>query len=128
MDRDIVDIPEVFRKAFEEDNGWDRGGDGGDDDNGGQGNGGGSSRTWWASRWVWIAILVLTLILSFNWIVTTYTELLWFGAQGFQSVWLTQWVIRVASFLIFFLIAAAVLLINWRIAFKRAKKYFFCMS
>lgn len=123
MDRDIVDIPEVFRKAFEEDDGWDRGGDGGDDDGGGQGNGSGSNRTWWTSRWVWIAILALTLILSFNWIVTTYTEWLWFNTQGFQSVWLTQWGIRVVSFLIFFLIAAAILLINWRIAFNRAKKH-----
>lgn len=123
MDRDIVDIPEVFRKAFEEDDGWDRGGQGGDDDNGGRGSGSDASRTWWTSRWVWITILVLTLILSFNWFVTTYTEWLWFTRQEYQAVWLTQWGIRVGSFLIFFLIAAVVLLINWRVAFNRARKY-----
>lgn len=118
MDRDMVDIPEVFRRAFEEE-GWDRGDD---DDNGGRGNGGGSGRTWWTNRWVWLAVIGLVLILSFNWIVTTYTEWLWFSSLEYQSVWLTQWIVRAAIFLIAFIIAGAVLLLNWRKAFNSARQ------
>lgn len=121
MDRDIVDIPEVFRRAFEEDDGW-REGNGGDGDNGG-GNGRGSGRPWWINRWLWLGILVIILLLSFNWIVTTYTEWLWFSAQDFQRFWLTQWGVRVATFLIFILFAATVLLINWRLAYKNARRH-----
>ncbi|MGD2050294.1 MAG: hypothetical protein PVH03_12395, partial [Chloroflexota bacterium] len=72
MDRDIVDIPEVFRRAFEEDDGWSEG-NGGDGDNGGGGNGRGSDRPWWINRWLWLGILIIILLLSFNWIITTYT-------------------------------------------------------
>jgi uncharacterized membrane protein (UPF0182 family) len=125
MDREIVDIPEVFRRAFDEDNGW-RDGEGEDDNGGGQGGGGGGgggTRTWWTSRWVWIALLILVLLLSFNWIVSTYTDWLWFSAQEYRDVWLTQWAIRILSFVIFFIIAAAVLLVNWRLAFNAAKRH-----
>ncbi|MGD8856949.1 MAG: UPF0182 family protein, partial [Chloroflexota bacterium] len=124
MGRDIVDIPEVFRKAFEEDD-WGsqrggEGGDGGNGGNGGRGDGGRFERPWWLNRWAAIGLAIVILLLSFNWIVTTYTEWLWFSAQEFQGVWLTQWIVRVAVFVIFFVIAAAVLLINWRLAYRRA--------
>lgn len=122
MDRDIVDIPEVFRRAFEEDDGWSEG-NGGEGDDGGGGNGRGSGRPWWINRWLWLGILIIILLLSFNWIITTYTEWLWFSAQDFQQFWLTQWGVRVATFLIFILIAAAVLVINWRLAYKNARKH-----
>jgi uncharacterized membrane protein (UPF0182 family) len=118
MDRDIVDIPEVFRRAFEEDDG--NGGEG--DDGGRRGNGGGGRRAWWANRWVWIALAGLGVILSINWIITAYTDYLWFNSQSYESVWLTQLLVRLASFLVFFLIAAAILLINWRLAFNTARK------
>jgi uncharacterized membrane protein (UPF0182 family) len=122
MDRDIVDIPEVFRKAFE-DEGWDQGEGGDEGDGGGRGNGGGSRKPWWINRWLWIAALVLLLLLSFNWIINTYTEWLWFRALQYQNVWLTQWGIRLAVFAIAFVIAAAILLVNWRIAYRNAKRY-----
>ncbi|HET6444924.1 MAG TPA: UPF0182 family protein [candidate division Zixibacteria bacterium] len=119
-DRDIVDIPEVFRRAFDDD-GWDeQGGDG--DGNGGRQPSYGPGRAWWSSRWIWIAILIITLLLSFNWIVSTYTEWLWFDAQSYKNVWLTQLVVRLVSFVVLFIVAAVVLLINWRIAFKNALK------
>jgi hypothetical protein len=119
-DRDIVDIPEVFRRAFD-DEGWDEeGGDGNGD--GGSGGGRGPIRPWWTSRWIWIAALVVALLLSFNWIITTYTEWLWFDAQSYRNIWLTQLGVRIAAFVIFFIIAAVFLLTNWRIAFNIALK------
>ena len=122
MDRDIVDIPEVFRKAFEKDDSWGEGnGDEGGD--GGRGNGHSAGRPWWINRWLWLGVLVIILLLSFNWIVTTYTEWLWFSAQDYQRFWLTQWGVRVAAFLVSFIVAAAVLLINWRVAYKNARRY-----
>jgi uncharacterized membrane protein (UPF0182 family) len=119
MDRDIVDIPEVFRRAFDEEEG---NGGGSGDDGGRGGNGGGSGKAWWSNRWVWISLLGLGLILSINWIISTYTDWLWFSAQSYQSVWLTQWLVRLGSFVVFFAIGAAILLINWRVAFKTARK------
>ena len=119
-DRDIVDIPEVFRRAFD-DEGWDQGG-GDEDGNGGGGPSQGPSRTFWTNRWIWIAVLIVVLLLSFNWIVSTYTELLWFDAQSFRNVWLTQLGVRLVSFLVFFVVAAVILLVNWRIAFNNALK------
>jgi uncharacterized membrane protein (UPF0182 family) len=117
LNRDIVDIPEVFRRAFEEEDDW---GDGEEGD-GGRGNGGGR-RAWWRNRWLWLAAIVLILILSFNWIISTYTDWLWFGSLDMQSVWLTQWLVRVAVFIIGFAVALAVILSNWRIALGGARK------
>ena len=109
LKRDMVDIPEVFRRAFEGDE-WDEGEEGGggkgDDDPG---------RSWWRNRWIWIAAIILILFLSFNWIITTYTDWLWFGTLDYQSVWLTQLLIKLAVFVVGLLIAGAALLINWRI-------------
>ena len=119
-DRDIVDIPDVFKRAFD-DEGWDEGGGGGGDDNGGgRGPSPGPRRTWWTNRWVWISLLIVIFLLSFNWIVSTYTEWLWFQAQSFQEIWLTQLGVRISSFLIFFIIAALFLLLNWRFAYRIA--------
>lgn len=120
MDRNSVDIPEVFRRAFEEDNGWGKGAGNGDD--GGNGGRRPSGRPWWSYRWLWIALLVLILFLSLNWIVTTYTEWLWFSALNYNDVWLTQWLVRILTFLIFFTVAVAILLINWRSAFTGARQ------
>jgi hypothetical protein len=120
-DRDIVDIPEVFKRAFDE--GWgDEKGGGEGDGNGGQGPSPGPGRAWWTSRWIWIAILIVALLLSFNWIISTYTELLWFDAQSFRNIWLIQLGVRLAAFVVLFIIAAGFLLINWRVAFKNALK------
>ncbi|MGB3716996.1 MAG: UPF0182 family protein [Candidatus Promineifilaceae bacterium] len=120
-DRDIVDIPEVFRRAFDE--GWgDENGGGDGDGNGGQGPRQGPGRTWWTSRWIWIPILIVALLLSFNWIISTYTDWLWFDSQSFRNIWLTQLGVRLAAFVVLFIIAAGFLLINWRVAFKNALK------
>ena len=119
MDRDIVDIPEVFRRAFDEE-GW--GDKNGDDDNGGGGNGGGGGRPWWTYRWLWLALAAVALLLSFNWIVSTYIDWLWFSTLDFRNVWLTQWGVKVVSFVVFFAIAAFVLLIDWRKAYNTARR------
>jgi len=121
MSRDIMDIPEAFRRAFEEENGGRR--DQGDDEGGGRsGNGGRSGRPWWTNRWLWLSFLFLVFFFSFNWIVTTYTEWLWLSALDYQRVWLTQWSIRLAAFVIFFVLGAVIILINWRVAFRNARK------
>ncbi|MCI0393795.1 MAG: UPF0182 family protein [Chloroflexi bacterium] len=120
MDRDILDIPEVFRRAFEEE--WEK-----EEKEGGEGDDGGKKdqgrgRPWWANRWLWLLTVFLILLLSFNWLVTTYTNWLWFTALGYRQVWLRQWTIRVAVFILFFVVAAAVLLVNWRVAYGQARR------
>ena len=90
--RGFEDIPEAFRRAMERE-GWttqNQGGDGGD----------GPQRpvgpppqfeSPFRNRWVWVAGIIFLLFTSLNWIVTNYTDWLWFNAVGFQSVWLKQW-------------------------------------
>ncbi|MFZ0545354.1 MAG: UPF0182 family protein, partial [Candidatus Promineifilaceae bacterium] len=120
MGRDIMDIPEAFRRAFEEENGGRR--DQGGDEGGGSGNGGRNGRPWWTNRWLWISFLILVFLLSFNWIVTTYTEWLWLSSLGYEKVWLTQWGVRMGVFLTFFVLGAVIILVNWRVAFNNARK------
>jgi uncharacterized membrane protein (UPF0182 family) len=122
MDRNSVDIPEVFRKAFEKDRVRRQGGGNGGGDNGGRRGGGGPVRPLWTRRWFWIALLIFLLLISFNWIVTTYTEWLWFTSLEYQKVWLTQWGYRAATTAVAFVVAAIVLLVNLRLAFKTAKE------
>ncbi len=121
MSRDIMDIPEAFRRAFEEDDGGRRD-QGGDEGGRGPGNGRPSGRPWWTNRWLWVSFFFLVFLLSFNWIVTTYTEWLWLTALDYQNVWLTQWSVRLIVFIIFFILGLLILLINWRVAYNNARK------
>jgi len=118
MSRYNEDIPEAFRRAFEE-AGW-RGGGNDDDDERKPPRSAHPVDPWWTNRWVWIVGLAILLFASFSWIVNTYTEWLWFSEVGYASVWLKQWGAQVVSFLIFFAIAAVVLLLNWQLARRRA--------
>ncbi len=117
MSRDNWDIPEVFRRAMQE-GGWRE-----EDDNGGQGRPP-LPRTlgpsWWRSRSFWIITIIMLILLSLSWVVNTYTEWLWFNQLDYQAVWIKQWVVRAISFLVAFILAAAVLLINWHLARRRA--------
>ncbi len=130
MSRDrFDDIPEAFRRAFEDSN-WGRGSDknGGDDDNGGSGGRppypprGGDGRSLFQNRSFWIFGIIIVLFLSLSWIVDKYTEWLWFTQLSYQGVWFKQWGVQVISFLITFILAAAVLLGNWHLARRRAIK------
>lgn len=129
MSRDrFDDIPEAFRRAFEDSN-WGRGGDDNDggDENGGKGRppfppGGGDGRSLFQNRTFWIIIVVVVFFLSLSWIVDTYTEWLWFTQLSYQNVWFKQWAVQVASFVVTFILAAAVLLGNWHLARRRAIK------
>lgn len=115
MSRFDDDIPEAFRRAMEE-AGW-RG------DQGDRSPPPGDARPttpWWINRWLWLGLLVILLFASLNFVVTTYTEWLWFTELSYEDVWLTQWGARVITFLAFFLIAAVVLLLNWHLARRRA--------
>ena len=89
MSRDIIDIPEVFKRGMKE---WQEGNDSsGDGSEGGNGRPGRPFRPWWLNRRVWLIGLILLLFLSFNWIVTTYTEWLWFEKLSYTQVWLKSW-------------------------------------
>ena len=132
MSREDFDIPEVFRKAME-DAGWrdaDGGGDGGDGGDGGNGgDGGDGGRRPFPSagdsrprlnRSIWIFGLIFLVVISFNWVVTVYTDWLWFQQLEYTDIWRTQWMVRILVFVVAFLIAALILLGNWLLARRRA--------
>lgn len=117
MGRYDDDIPEIFRRAMEE-AGWR-----------GREQEPGEERpprrppsfpAWWKSRWLWLILLALLFFASFSWLVTTYTEWLWFGNLGYRSVWWTRFAAGLVSFAVFFLVAAGVLLTNWLLARRMA--------
>ncbi len=118
MSRDDYDIPEVFRRAMEE-AGWDTGRK--EDNEGGQPpqppRPARDRRPNWA---VWIAGIIVVLLLLFSWLINLYTEWLWFTAVRYRDVWLTQWAARLGIFAVFFLVAVLGLLVNWRLARRRA--------
>lgn len=70
----------------------------------------------WGRRWFWLAVLVLLVLAGFGWAVNTYTEWLWFGAAGYRDVWLRQWGASIVTFVVFFVVAALFLALNWRLA------------
>lgn len=120
MSRDNWDIPEVFRRAMEE-GGWKQE----EDENGGGGDGRPPiprtiGPSWWRNRSFWIISAIILLLLSLSWIVNTYTDWLWFTELDYQDVWIKQWAVQAVSFVAAFIIAAAVLLLNWHIARRRA--------
>lgn len=120
MSRDDIDIPEVFRRAMEE---WGNDGGGGDDDGDkrqplpNQPNQ--DKRT---NRLLVLAGVILVFLFSFNWIINTYTEWLWFNAIEYVDVWLKQWSFQVITFITALLIAFLLFFINWHIARRRALK------
>ena len=117
-DDNRFDIPEVFRRAMKD---WE-------DSGGGNDGGDGNKRQPFPqpippiriSRSTWLIAILVALFLSLTWIVTTYTDWLWFTELGYRSVWLTQWGVRLGSSVIFFALAAGVLLFNWHIGRLRA--------
>ncbi|PID85737.1 MAG: hypothetical protein CSA11_06545 [Chloroflexi bacterium] len=122
MSKDPNDIPEVFRRAMR-DAGWDYSGGGDDDDPRGRSPfpsrpkrspSGGSSRI------LWITIIIFLLLISFNWIIVTYTDWIWFRAVRYDDVWLKQFAYKIVLFVIGFSVALAVIWLNWHIARKRA--------
>jgi hypothetical protein len=122
MSRDDYDIPEVFRRAMEE-AGWDTNRK--DDDEGGgrpplpsRPNHNGRP-----NRLILIAGLITILALFFSWLVSIYTEWLWFESVDYGNVWTTQWLARISVFGLFFLFAFFILLLNWHIARRRAIRH-----
>ncbi len=108
MNREPIGVPEVFQRAMSE---FDWG-----DDDAPPGRARGRGCSWWVVP----AALLALLFLSMEWIVTTYTEWLWFQELGFQSVWVKQWSVQVGSFILFFLVAALLLLGSWHLARRSA--------
>ncbi len=121
MSRDPNDIPEVFRRAMR-DAGWDYGGGGDHDDEGrspfpprpDRPQSAGSNRT------LWIIVAIFLLLISFNWIIATYTNWTWFRAMSYDDVWLKQFAYKIVLFVIGFLVALIFIWINWALARKRA--------
>lgn len=70
----------------------------------------------WLNRWTIGAALLVLLFALLNWGVTALTEWFWFGELGYQQVWLTAWGTQVVLFVLFFVLAFAILLVNWRLA------------
>lgn len=75
---------------------------------------------WWKSRLLWIGGILFGLFLSFGWLTRTWTDWLWFRNVGYENVWLTQWGAQMITFLAFFVVALAFLLLNARFATKGA--------
>ena len=72
------------------------------------------------NRTIWFLAAIFLLIVSFNWIVHTYTDWLWFGETGYVAVWLTQFGWRIALFVIGLIVALGLLWGNWWLARQRA--------
>jgi uncharacterized protein len=120
MSRDPNDIPEVFRRAMR-DAGWDYGQDEADD--GRPPTPPRTQRTEQppeSKRTLLLAGALLLLFLSFNWVVRTYTDWLWFQELSYVDVWLKQFFWRIGLFLVGLVIALVVFGLNWHLARKRA--------
>ncbi|MDJ0752334.1 MAG: UPF0182 family protein [Ardenticatenaceae bacterium] len=117
---DYSDIPEVFRRAFENDDPQRQGGGQGGDPPPAQPTSG--QKPWWQNRNTWLIAILLIVFLSFNWFVSTYIDWLWFSERGYFSVWTTQLITRWATFGVFFVVAAFVLLVSWHVNRRAASK------
>lgn len=71
---------------------------------------------WWRSRRLWAGAIIFTLLLSFNWIVTTYTEWLWFTNVDYTDIWVKTFLAKLLTFAIFFVLAFLIFSLNARIA------------
>ncbi|WP_110208636.1 UPF0182 family protein [Nocardioides daejeonensis] len=67
--------------------------------------------------WITLAIMV-ALFLAFTGVTALYTERLWFGSVGYETVFSTLLRTRIGLFLIFGLVMAAVVAINLVLAFR----------
>ena len=117
------DIREIFRRAFEQsERRAPVGADGEEPPEGGppRANLPELPIGWWRDRRLWVGLILFLLFISFNWIVTTYTDWLWYSNVGYANVWITSWVTRLATFLVFFVIGVIVLWVNFRIALRGA--------
>ena len=123
---DYSDIPEPFRRAFE---------DGERNQQGQPPPEGGSDgppppprsqpdlpRPWWQNRNSWLIFVLIILFISFDWIVANYIDWLWFTERGFIDVWSTQLIARATTFVVFFVISATVLLFSWHTARRTADR------
>ena len=115
------DIPEPFRKLFEE---IERSESKPEEE-----NGPGRPRrpaaqpefpAFWRNRWFWIILLLLILLVSFSSLVNLYADWLWFQSVDFVRVWATQWLTRLAVFWAAFAVAGAFLWLNVRLAERGA--------
>jgi len=72
------------------------------------------------NRTLWILAAIFLLIISFNWIVNTYTDWLWFQETSYTAVWLTQFFWKISLFFIGLVVALGLLGGNWLLARRRA--------
>lgn len=109
------DIREIFRRAFEQQRSGTQ-----QPPHSPQNSGSLLPDNWWRNRWLWLVGISFLLILSFNWIVHTYTDWLWFRNIGYDSLWLTEWGAQLITFIVSFIVAITFLLLNGRFASKGA--------
>ena len=126
---DYSDIPEPFRRAFEDEEHRQRQQQSGQPP---KSDGGSNApppprprnvpRPWWQNRNSWFILALVLLFVSFDWIVATYVDWLWFIERDYVNVWSTQLIARATTFFTFFFISAAILLISWHTARRRSSR------
>lgn len=121
------DIREIFRRAFEQAEGR-RTPNGELDEEGGEPPNGVPRRQtpslpsgWWKDRRLWIGLIFFIIFVSFNGVITAYTDWLWFTNIGYVDVWLTSWGAKLITFAVFFVVAILVLWLNVQLALRGAK-------
>lgn len=117
MKQDDFDIPEVFRRAMEE-AGWRTERD--DDGRPPRRPFSPSGRSSGVNRTLLIAFLALLFLFSLGSIAAFYTDFLWFDQLGYRDMFVKRLAVRAAMFAVGFVVALAVLLVNWWAAARRA--------
>ncbi len=118
------DIREIFRRAFEQSDRRSQPPEGGEGEppNGPRRPAAPTLPSgWWRDKRLWFAGFLFILFVSFNGIITAYTDWLWFRNVGFADVWVKSWSSRAIAFAVFFVVALGFLWINARIALRGAK-------
>lgn len=119
MKQEDFDIPEVFRRAMEE-AGWraEREDDGGDRPP--RRPFSPSPRAPRFNRTLLIAFLVLLLLFSLGSAASFYIDFLWFGQLGYRDMFVKRLAVGAAVFAVAFVVALAILLLNWLAAARRS--------
>jgi len=120
MRKDDFDIPEVFRRAMEE-AGWQLDQEGGGGDNRPPRRPlPPPDRPAGLNRTLIIVIIALLAIFGMGSLAAFYSDFLWFQQLGYRDMFVTRLVVRWAIFAVTFIIAAAILLVNWFLARRNA--------
>jgi len=68
------------------------------------------------NRWTVLLLLFLVVLLSANWLITTWTDGLWFQQVGYVEVWRSLLLLRLGTFVVLLFVSAVLLVGNWLLA------------